>query len=226
MRPDLRLVTAREGALANTSPVRVVLADDHEPMRRRIRAVLKSSPDIELVAEAGDLEAAIRHVERHSPDVLVLDLQLLGFDVVALIRRLREEAPNTEIVVLTMDARAAVAAEVLEAGAIAYVLKEHADVDLPIALRRALKGARFVTAQVDAHLRALSEICGPDGLTQRELEVLRLTALGFTCAEIANRLHISVRTTEHDRAAVHRKLAIRTRVELVAYALDHGLMEP
>ena len=224
MRPDLRLVGADGKDPARRTRIRTLLADDHAAIRTRISRLLQSDPGVELTGEADSLAATIAAVAHQRPDVLVLDLHMLGSDVLGSLKRLRELAPGSELIVLTMDARAAVAAQVLDAGALGYVLKEHADADLPAALRRVVGGERFVTAQVRERLVLFDNARGPGGLTRRETRVLRLIALGFTTAETARQLHLSVRHTEATRAAVYDKLAVHTRAELVAYALEHGLL--
>lgn len=228
MRADLHVVPERRtGDPKETaaSPIRVVLADDHRAMRRSIRLLLDGEDGMEVVAEAGDLSLAKRHVQEHHPHVLILDLQMCNGSSVALIHTLRQLVPETEIVVLTMEAQAAFAQQALRAGAIGYVLKDHADTDLALAVRRAHRGQRFVSAQVTARLEVFDEAIGEDGLTAREVEVLRLTALGHTGQEIARILQIALRTVEAHRANIHRKLGIRTRAELVRYALDRGLLD-
>lgn len=209
---------------ATELPIRVVLADDHNAMRRNLRLLLDADADVKVVAEAIDLPTASGHVRAHRPHVLVLDVHLPNASSIATIRDLRRLVPHTRIVVLTMEPSPAFAQQVLAAGASGYVLKEHADRDLLPAVRAAANDGEYVTPQVAAGLEGMGFFAEAGNLSVREVEVLRLTALGFTGAEIARRLHISERTVDSHRSRVHRKLGITTRAELVTYALRHGLM--
>jgi two-component system response regulator NreC len=155
--------------------------------------------------------------------VLVLDVSMHGGSVLTAIRELRTDAPETAIVVTTMVDDPRFAREALAAGASGYVLKDSADQDLPLAIKRAAAGDSFVAPRVASSL-AVYDNAGRDPLSQRELDVLRLIALGHTNAEIAGLLHISIRTVETHRAHIHHKLGLTTRAELVRYALRRGLL--
>ncbi len=207
-------------------PIRVVLADDHAVVRRSLRLLLDGEQDVEVIAEAADLSTAVRHVHGHAPHVLVLDLQMPNGSSIDVIRRLRERATETEIVVLTMDPSPLFAQRALESGAVGFVLKDRADTELPEAVRRAAVGGEYVSAQVAKGLDALRLAVNRDGLSPRETEILRLISLGHTSAEIAGQLHLSRRTVESHRAHIHRKLGLRTRAELVQYALRRHLLVP
>lgn len=205
-------------------PIRVVLADDHALMRRSLRLLLESEQDFEVIAEAGDLDTVTRHVREHRPHVLVLDLGLPNGYAVQAIGRLRAEVPGTEIVVLTMEESPVFAQQALDAGAIGFVLKEIADEDLPQAVRGAARGLHYVSPRVAATLGALRRSITESRLSERETEVVRLIALGYTSAEIADELHLSPRTVETHRERINRKLGLRTRRDVVRYALQHGLL--
>ncbi|HTX09531.1 MAG TPA: response regulator transcription factor [Solirubrobacteraceae bacterium] len=205
-------------------PIRVVLADDHELVRRSLRQVLRNEEDVDVIAEAGDLLTALRQVNGHVPHVLVLDLQTPDGSSVELIRQLRSRIPGTEIVVVTMEDSPAYAKAAIHAGASGLVLKEYAFQDLAVAVRCAARGEEYVSARVGARLDAQQRSIDDDGLSPREVEVLRLIALGFTSAEISQRLYLSRRTVESHRRRIHRKLGIERRSELVEYALRRGLI--
>lgn len=205
-------------------PILVVLADDHAVVRRSLRLLLDGEEDVKVIAEAADLSTVIRHVHGHVPHVLVLDLQMPNGSSIETIRRLREQVPGTEIVVLTMERSPLFAQQALGAGAVGFVLKDRADSELPRAVRNAATGDEFVSPHVSAGLDALRRAVTGDGLSPRETEILRLIALGHTSAEIAAKLHLSRRTVETHRAHIHRKLRMRTRHELVRYALDRHLI--
>lgn len=203
--------------------VKIVLADDHAVVRSALRALLEKEPDFEILAEANDGEEAIRFAVGHRPDVVVLDLNMPGVGGLAAIAPIRERCPDTQIVVLTMQNQPAYAREALQAGAIGYVLKEAADSELVRAVRLAAQGQTYLQPDVGARLAAEGD--SPDNLSQRELEVLKLIALGHTNGEIADELVISVRTVESHRAHIQQKVRRTTRAELVRYALDRGLVE-
>jgi two-component system response regulator NreC len=204
----------------------IVLADDHVVVRRGLRMLLESEDGFEVLAEAGDVEAAIRYVRAHKPAVLLLDVTMPGGSTLPSIPTIKEASPGTAIVVLTMESDPAFAREALRAGALGYVLKEAADDELVTAVRLAADGGTYLHPQLGAKLAAEPADTGPpDGLTEREVEILRLIALGHTNAEIGERLYLSVRTVESHRAHIQQKLGRTSRSELVRYALDHGLVD-
>jgi two-component system, NarL family, response regulator NreC len=210
------------------SPIRVILADDHRMVRTGLGLLLEAEQCIEVVAESGDVDGALRAVLGHRPDVLVLDLNMPGTQTaLEALPLVRESSPRTATVVLTMQEDPEYARRALRAGALGYVLKEAADAELVEAVRRAADGQPYLNPSLGARLAAMPEQATgpPDNLSERELEVLRLLALGHTNAEIGLQLFLSVRTVETHRAHVQQKLGRVTRAELVRYALDHGLLD-
>ena len=207
-------------------PTRIVIADDHSVVRSGLRMLLDAEPDLEVVAEAGDIESAKRYLRGHKPGVLILDLNMPGEPSLPAIPEIREEFPDTEIVVLTMQDDPAFAREAMRAGALGYVLKEAADAELVEAVRDAAAGSTYLHPKLGARLAAEPDKdASRDGLTDREQEVLKLIALGHTNGEVASRLYLSVRTVESHRAHIQQKLGLQTRAELVRYALDNDLIE-
>jgi two-component system response regulator NreC len=208
--------------------IRIVLADDHAVVRAGLRLLLDAEDDFEVVAEAGDVDGALRAVLGHKPDVLVLDLNMPG-DQTSLdaLPTIPDRSPDTRTVVLTMQLDPEYARRALRGGAAAYVLKEAADSELVEAVRRAADGGTYLNPALGAKLAAAPpEPTGrPDDLSEREVEVLRLIALGHTNAEIGEQLYLSIRTVETHRAHVQQKLRRSSRAELVRYAIDHGLLE-
>ena len=212
---------------ADDGLITIVLADDHAVVRSGLRMVLERAGGFEVVSEAGDADSALRTVLGHKPRILVLDLNMPG-ELTSLdaIPRVQEVPPTPRVVVLTWLVDPAVARRARRAGAAGYVLKEAADDELVDAVRRVAEGGTYLNPRLGAILAAAPpEPTGPpDDLTEREVEVLRLIALGHTNAEIAADLVLSVRTVESHRAHIQQKLGRSTRAELVRYALDHGFV--
>lgn len=204
--------------------ISIVLADDHTVIRSALRLLLDSEPDMEVVAEAGDADAARRYVLGHKPRVLILDLNMPGEPSLKAIPGIRDASPDTQIVVLTMQEDPAFAREAIQAGVLGYVLKEAADEELVRAVRMAAAGKTYLQPAVGARLAAEPD-APADDLTDREREVLRLIALGHTNGEIAEQLFLSVRTVESHRAHIQQKLGLRSRSELVRYALEQHLLD-
>jgi two-component system, NarL family, response regulator NreC len=208
--------------------ITIVLADDHAVVRSGLRLLLDQTAGLKVLAEAGDAESAVRSVLGHKPAVLVLDLNMPGaLTSLEAIPKVAEVSPGTRTVVLTMQEDPRFAREALRAGAAGYVLKEAADSELVEAVRAAAAGGTYLNPRLGAALAAApSEAAAqPDDLTPRELDVLRLIALGHTNGEIAGQLYLSVRTVESHRARIGQKLRLTTRAELVRYALDRGLLD-
>jgi two-component system response regulator NreC len=211
-----------EGAPEQT--IRIVLADDHEVVRTGLRMLLDSQPDFEVVAEASDTDSARRYVRGHHPKVLVLDLNMPGGSSLEAIPAMREEFPDTQIVVLTMQKEPPFAREALSAGALGYVLKEAAHAELVEAVRRAAVGESYLNPRLGARMASEPPPGPPDDLSPREVDVLRLIALGNTNTEIGEQLYLSVRTVETHRSHIQQKLRLQSRADLVAYAIDRGLI--
>jgi len=227
MAVHLHLATEERGASDRTRPetlIRVILADDHTAVRRNLRLLLEGEGGVQVIAEATDLSSVTRYVQAHLPHVLVLDLRMPNGSSIETIRRLRSNAPGTEIVVLTMEESPAFAQQAIDAGAIGFVLKDRADEELLTAVRRAADAEEYISPRVVVGLEALRKQVTGDGLSVRETEVLRLIALGHTSAEIAAKLHLSRRTVETHRARLHRKLGLGSRAQLVGYALGRHLI--
>jgi two-component system response regulator NreC len=203
-----------------------VIADDHKVVRAGLRLLLEAEDGFEVVADAGDVADTERKVSAYRPRVLILDLNMPGEPSLPAIPRLRARAPDTQIVVLTMQNETAFAREALRGGAIGYVLKEAADVELVQAVRLASEGRTYLNPELGARLaREPATPSGPpDDLSARELEVLKLIALGHTNGEIAQTLYLSVRTVESHRAHIQQKTGRTSRADLVAYARENGLL--
>ena len=208
-------------------PIKIIVADDHAVVRAGLRMVLEAQPDLDVIAEADDVASTLRKVRAHRPDVLLLDLNMPDESSLPKIPELRESSPDTRIVVLTMQNDPAFAREALQAGIAGYVLKESAADEVVQAVRQVLEGRTYLNPELGARIAAAPpQPSGPpDDLSEREIEVLRLIALGHTNSEIASSLYLSVRTVESHRAHIQQKLRLSSRADLVRYALEHGLME-
>ena len=219
------------GMMSDPAPaardVRIVIADDHTVVRKGLRLLIEGEEGLHVVAEAGEVSEAERLTRAHRPDVLVLDLNMPGGSSLDAIPRLRESTPQTAVVVLTMQDDPAFARQALQSGALGFVLKEAADEELLEAIRLAARGDTYLNPRLGARLAAQPpEPPGPpDDLTEREVEVLRLIALGHTNSEIASQLYLSTRTVESHRAHIQQKLRCTTRAELVRYALEKGFVD-
>jgi two-component system, NarL family, response regulator NreC len=212
--------------LADKNPViSIVLADDHEVVRTGLRLLLENELDLEVVAEARDVESARRYVRGHHPRVLILDLGMPGISGLETIPNIRAESPATEIVVLTAQREPAIAQRALDSGALGYVLKDSAGEELVGAVRDVVAGEMFVDPRLSALLLSERLARGPNMLSERETGVLALIALGHTNAEIAGQLYLSIRTVESHRSHIQLKLGLSTRAELVRYALERGLLK-
>jgi len=204
--------------------VRVVIADDHTMVRSGLRVLLDMEPDLEVVAEAGSVAATTACLHDHVPDVLILDVHLGAENGLDAMPALLDASPATRVLVLTMQDDPAFARKALRAGAGGYVLKEAPRADLVAAVRAVARGETYLHPQLAA--RVVLEQERSDRLTPRELEILRLIALGHTNAQIASDLYLSVRTVETHRANLQSKLGVSGRAELVRCALERELIGP
>ena len=209
------------------SHITIVIADDHQVIRAGLRMLLDSEDGFEVVDEAGDVPTTLRKVLAYRPRVLVLDLSMPGEPSLPAIPRILEASPETGIVVLTMQNDLRSARDALASGALGYVLKESTEDELVTAVRFVAEGRTYLGPELGARLALDSSRPArqPDGLSVRELEVLKLIAVGHTNNEIAARLFLSVRTVESHRAQVQAKTRRASRADLVAYAREHDLLD-
>lgn len=211
---------------------RVLLADDHVVVRRGLKLVLDSEPDIEVVAEAGDGAEAVRTALAEDIDLAILDVSMPRLTGLQAATELHKRRPSLRVLMLSMHDNERYFFEALKAGASGYVLKTVADRDLVEAVRATMRGEPFlypaaVTAIFKDYLQRAGrgEETPDDPLTPRELEVIKLIAEAHTSDEIAATLVISTKTVERHRANILEKLGMRNRVELTHYAIRRGLVE-
>lgn len=209
--------------------IRVLIVDDHAVVRAGLRMLLDAEPDMETVGEAGSVRDAILETRLLKPDLVLIDLVMPGESGLEGIPKLLHEHPGLRALVLSMQDDPRYVRESFAAGASGYVLKDAADTEVVSAIREVAAGARYVHPELGARLAmAQTEAqrrTDEDPLSEREREVLRLLARGYTNQEIAKQLFISVRTAETHRAHVMQKLRLSSRAELVSYALANGLLE-
>ncbi len=204
--------------------ITVALADDHNVIRAGLRSMLEAEPGLRVIGEAADAESAATLAHDRRPDVLVLDLAMPGAEPAADIASLRESVPGMAIVVLTMHSDPRKARNLLRAGAAGFVLKQAAERNLTEAIRVAAEGGSYIDPELGGALAKL-EADPLDGLSARERDLLRLLALGHTNREIGERLFLSVRAIEVNRARLMEKLGIESRPDLVRFAIAHGVIE-
>jgi DNA-binding NarL/FixJ family response regulator len=207
---------------------RLLLADDHTLVRSGLRRILDAEPDLEVVAEAADGAEALRLALAQELELAVLDVSMPKLTGLQAARRIREQRPDLQVLILSMHDNEEFFFEAIRAGAAGYVLKTAAEHDLAGACRAAMRGEPFLYAgAIGALMRDyLARGGAADELTPRETEVVKLIAEGHTSREIASVLSISEHTVERHRANVLEKLHLKDRVALTRYAIRRGLVEP
>ncbi|MFD7506675.1 response regulator [Streptomyces sp. NPDC059850] len=219
--------------MPEAAETRILLADDHQLVRRGVRLILDAEPDLTVVAEAGNGAEALEAARAHHPDLAILDIAMPRMTGLQAARELDRTQPGIRILMLTMYDNEQYFFEALAAGASGYVLKSVADRDLVEACRATMRGEPFlypgaVNALIRNHLdRARQGEPVPErAITDREEEILKLVAEGHTSQQIADMLVISVKTVERHRANLLQKLGLKDRLELTRYAIRAGLIEP
>jgi two-component system, NarL family, response regulator NreC len=210
--------------------LRILLADDHTVVRQGLRKVLEERPEWEVVAEAGDGREAVRQAERLTPDVAILDVAMPLLNGIEATRQIARRVPSTRILVLSMHADEAYVRQLLEAGAIGYLLKDSADVDLIQAVTAVSQGKSFFSPAIarvmlDGYVRGDKGVVDRyESLSAREREILQLVAEARTNKEIAALLNVSASTVETHRAHIMEKLDLHSAAEIVLYAVRRGVI--
>ena len=219
------------------SKVRILIADDHGVLRAGLRVLLNAESDMEVVGEAGDGSEAMVKARELRPDVILLDVTMPGTGGLQAIRHIRKACPASKILILSMHDDESYLREALRSGASGYALKKAADTELLSAIRAVNRGEIFLDPSLTRIL--VSELIGNESkqgdekverevhrLSERETEVLRLLAQGYTSQQVADMLFLSLKTVETYKARVMNKLGLRSRAQLVRYALQVGLLSP
>ena len=211
------------------APLRVLLADDHVTVRHGLKLLIDGQPDMKVIAEASDGATAVKSAAALKPDVVVMDISMPGMNGLVATRALKKQQPGTAVITLTRHSDDAYLQELLRAGVSGYVLKQSAPTELLRAIREAAAGGQYLDSTLAA--RVTAGFLAREGrtvdkpgaaLSQREAEVLRLIASGYSNKEIAGRLSLSVKTVEAHKANAMRKLGLNGRIDIVKYALLQG----
>jgi len=211
--------------------IKVMIADDHAIVRTGLRALINSEPTMELIGEATGGYEAIDLIGKNQPDILILDLSMPDLDGIEVTKRIKPEFPGLSILILTIHEDEALLRAALKAGAGGYILKHAAEAELIFAIHTILRGDLYVDPSLVRRLLsdetppAVAQPQSTEALTPRETEVLKLIVQGYTNRQIGEELNISVRTVESHRANLSEKLGLHSRVELVRYARENGLIE-
>ena len=215
--------------MSTLAPTRVLICDDHGLVRAGLRRLLDLEADIEVVEEAASADEGVRKARLEKPDVVLLDLVMPGRSGLDAVGDILGAAPAAKILVLSMQDDSSYVRDAFAAGVGGYLLKDAADTELITAVREVAAGGRYLHPALGARLASPAKLAtdmAMDPLSQRERQVLRLLALGYTNQEIARRLCISVRTAETHRSHIMQKLRLTTRADLVHYALAVGVLDP
>lgn len=211
--------------------LRILIADDHEIIRRGLRDLLSSEPGWQVVAEARDGREAVQLAREMKPDVVVIDLTMPELNGLTATKEILKFSPKTEVVVLTMHQAEEGMREVLESGARGYVYKSDAGKDLVAAVSAVASHKPYFTPSVaalvlDEYLHGHKSAVAEQRLSNREREIVQLLAEGKTNKQVATSLGISVKTAEAHRVNINRKLGLRSVSELVRYAIRNGIVAP
>lgn len=211
----------------------IVVADDHPIVREGLRTVLEREKDLSVVGEANDGPEAVRLVEQHRPALLIADLRMPGMSGLEVAQQVARRFPDTRVLILSMYGGEGYVTEALANGVVGYILKETDSNNIVHAIRHIMAGRRYLSPAVsdrviDSYIHNIQEgtLDPHDTLTDRERQVLRLVTEGNSTAEIATRLSVSIRTAEHHRANLMRKLKLKNAAEVVAYGISRGVVPP
>ena len=215
------------------SKLRIFLAEDHETIRAGLKLLVDSQPDMEIIGEADNGRAAVQLVQQLLPDVVVMDVSMPELNGLQATKKLTQKCPQVKVLALTRHTDEGYLQQLLQAGASGYVLKQSKPTELLRAIRFIAEGQTYldpaITEKVITQIRGGGRItrgAAPDAnLSDREAEVLRLIAWGYVNKEVAARLSLSIKTVEVHKASAMRKMGMKSRVDIVRYALLQGWLE-
>jgi two-component system, NarL family, response regulator NreC len=211
--------------------IRILIADDHGLIRAGLRALLEDVLDLQIIGEAADGLAVLQLTAELHPDVVLMDISMSGLNGIETTCQLREISPQTRVLALTVHEDEGMLLEMIRAGAFGYIIKRAAESDLIQAIRVVSQGHMYVHPELTSALlkdispHAIPRQTRKEALTPREIDVLLLLARGYTNRQIAQELNLSQRTIEGHRSGLVGKLGFSSRVELMNYVEEHGLME-
>lgn len=212
--------------------LRILLAEDHLTVREGIKLLINSQPDMQVIGEVGDGSAAIKEAQKNTPDIIVMDVSMPEINGLKATKRLKQISPDIKILTLTRHSDDAYLRQLIESGASGYVLKQSAPTELIHAIRAVAEGKNYLDPSLTGKMFGgfKSRAAGlrgesPAKLTEREAEVLRYIALGYSNKEIAALIKLSVKTVEAHKANAMRKLSIHSRIDIVRFAILQGWME-
>ncbi len=209
--------------------IRIIMADDHPVVRRGLREIITEGLASAEVTEVGDGRELLRHVRQKDYDIVVLDLSMPGLDGLDTLRTLKQEKPESRVLVLTIHPEKRYAIQCLRLGADGYLTKDTAPDELVLAIKRIVTGRKYISTtlaeQLTEELLAPSTDTPHSTLTDREYQVLTMIASGKRIKEIAEELHLSVKTVSTYRSRILEKLGCRTTADLIRYAIENHLVE-
>ena len=210
--------------------IRILLADDHGILRAGLRNLLNAEPDLDVIGEAADGIQVLEMVEQCQPDLILMDISMPGMGGIEVLQQLQQKKIHCRVLMLTVHEDESLLKKAIRAGASGYLVKRAAESELITAIKTVMQGDMYIHPTMTRALlkeyvpQSASKLAPDNTLTHREVEVLRLIARGHTNNQIAERLSISARTVEGHRANLMDKLDLHSRVELVEYAEQHGLL--
>jgi len=214
------------------NPIRVLIAEDHRTVREGVKMLLQAQPDMEIVGEADDGRAAVRLAQELNPDVLLMDISMPEWNGLKATEKLREVCPKIKVLTLTRHADKAYLQQLLQAGAAGYVLKQSPPSELLHAIRAVAAGSNYLDPAITGlamggyfRKQSKEQTVAEVNLSDREAEVLRMIAWGHSNKEIAAHLSLSVKTIEAHKANAMRKLEMRSRIDIVRYAILQGWLK-
>lgn len=212
--------------------IEIVLAEDHAMVRKGFNLILENEPSIEIIDEVQDGKAAIKSVQKHKPDVVVMDISMPRLNGLEATRQILKDYPDTKILILTIHTSDKYIARILQCGAAGYVLKKSAPEELIEAVKTVIKGEKYFSSSISSKIidklmngsLPSDDSANSASLTNREVEILQLISEDYTNKEIAKNLHISIKTVESHRSNIMKKLDLHSPVELTKYAIREGII--